>query len=169
MFCTNYYEVFHGRRYTACVSWRFACTSSSTLCVKLTHCPPHLSLQRFAVYEGFCAADSTRPPCSANRNPGNQHVWPKPLCFTRFTNPQWDVMKTTTHMSVVLNFWKMQSMLHPACVVGDLLTKKLMTRKPWSQNPELFPWTDQFAPEHCEEIFCSNSFLSSKFGIHRNK
>lgn len=46
------------------------------------------------------------PPCSTNRNPGNQHVMPKPLCFTRFTNPQWDVMKTTTHMSVVLNFWK---------------------------------------------------------------
>lgn len=67
----------------------------------------------------LCSWHDGPPPRSANRNPGNQYVWPKPICFTRFTNPQWDVTrkkKKTKHQSphtpVVLNFWKMQSILH---------------------------------------------------------
>lgn len=61
----------------------------------------------------LCSWHDGQTPCSANSNAGNQYFWPKPICFTRFTNPQWDVMrKNQTHTSVVPNFWKMRSVLH---------------------------------------------------------
>lgn len=90
----------------------------------------------------LCSWHDGPPPRSANRNPGNQHVWPKPICFTRFTNPQWDVMrkKPNPHVSGP-EFLK--SAVHARqrqkffCAFRVFLRKKLMTPKPFYQNPGL--------------------------------
>lgn len=145
---------------TACVSWRFAGTSPNILSAKpvwspnLVSAPPKLSLPlKVSCVRGLLCSWPNGPPPSANRSPGNRWVWPKPPCFTRFTNPQWVVMRkaqTHTHQGPCVSkdcSYRYTKTLHTLYTYtqthfgafGVLLTKKLKTTKPFYLSLQVNP------------------------------